>query len=223
MQPGQESVDLNQLADVLYEDLNGYIYSVEYVSGNSNALLIRFRCDNWRYDEQNQYSVRDEYDSSPRYFTIHCSGVVESDIQPSSSGELQFTEQHPLLWDYTEPRGGLYYSATTQASAYEILGRLSDAHSQVLHGWRPVKHYTNGYRRQNKLVLGTDGSGQLAQGPKPLMDIYQQALEGILDTYFVPATTPKEDVKALIFDEGFVICRHAFLIEGQKKQDSQDE
>lgn len=216
-------MDLVQLADALYEDLNGYIYRVEYSHGNGNQLLIHFCCDNWFYDEQHQYSVRHESDRKQRYFTIHCSGVVESDIQPSSSGGLQFTDQHPLLWDYTEPRGGLYYSAATSASAYEILGRLSDAHAQALHDWRPVKHYINGYRRQNKLVLGTDGSGMLAQGAKPLMDVYQQALQDVLETYFIAATTPKGGVKALIFDEGFVICRHAELIETPEKQEWQHE
>ena len=205
-------MDIEQLADALYDDLNGYISSVQYT--NANTLTIHFCCDNWRYDEQHNYSVYcGPHESYLRHFTICCYGVVEHDIQPASSGELTFADQHPLLWDYNAPRGGLYYSTTATASSYELLGRVWSVHTRILNDWRPMSRYINAYRHQDEPTFGNNGNGLLAQGPKPLLDAYQEALSSVLTTRFVPSVEMKSDVKALLFDSGFVICKRVELQE----------
>ncbi|MDC9820814.1 hypothetical protein ABRQ07_13580 [Pectobacterium polonicum] len=205
-------MDIEQLADALYEDLNGYISSVQYT--NTNTLTIHFCCDNWRYDEQNHCSVYCEPpESYLRHFIIYCYGVAEHDIQPASSGELTFTDRHPLLWDYNTQKGGLYYSTATTTSSYELLGRIWAAHQHLLSDWRPMSRYINTYRHQGELIFGNDGNGLLANGPKPLLDAYQHALSSVLKTRFVPSVEMKGGVKALLFDAGFVICKHVELQE----------
>lgn len=201
---------LQQLADALYDDLNGYIHRVE--DTGSDALLIHLICDDWLLNEQQQSIPSDQHDVQ-RQFVIRCQQVMESSVQPGQTGELTLTDQHPLLWDYTEPNGGLYYSGSATASAHEILGRIYDAHTHILRNWRPLQHYANSYRREGKLIFGTDHSGLLAHGPKPLLDAYQQALEGVLRTYFIPSYTPEGKAQALIFDDGFLICRDAELVD----------
>ncbi|ACX86786.1 hypothetical protein F6Q07_18785 [Pectobacterium parmentieri] len=205
-------MDIEQLAEALYEDLNGYISSVQHT--NTNTLTIHFCCDNWRYDEQHNYSVYCEpHESYLRHFMICCYDVVEHDIHPTSSGELTFTDQHPLLWDYNAQKGGLYYSTAATASSYELLGRIWSVHQHLLGDWRPMSNYINTYKHQDEPIFGNDGNGLLANGPKPLLEAYQQALSCVLKTRFVPSVEMKGGVKALLFDSGFVICKRVELQE----------
>ncbi|PWF24046.1 hypothetical protein [Corticimicrobacter populi] len=203
-------MNLQQLADALYDDLNGYIHRVE--DTGTDALLIHLGCDDWVLNEQQQ-SIRSDAHDAQRRFVIRCRQVMESNVRPTQTGELIFTDHHPLLWDYTEPHGGLYYAGETTASAHEILGRIYDAQTRILRSWRPLQHYANSYRREGNLIFGTDRAGLLARGPKPLLDAYQTALDGVLRTYFVPSHTPQGKAMALIFDDCFLICREAEIME----------
>ena len=67
-------MNIEELSDKLYEDLNGRITAVD----DSDELAIDFQCDDWN-----------DCDAT-RYFKIRCHGVSESDVRPSVSGEIEF-------------------------------------------------------------------------------------------------------------------------------------
>lgn len=189
-------MDIEALSEELYEDLNGRIVSVDY----SKGLTIHFLCDDW-----NDSSIT-------RTFEIECFGVQELEIQPAFSGEISFTDQHPLLWNHNEPHGYLYYSSEPE-SRYEILGRVWEAHEQIFGGWRPLSDYANTYHAGQFIEFCKGSNGQLAQGPRPILDIYQSAVSGRLKTNYVPSFVPEGGYKALVFDTCFVICKSVAIAE----------
>ncbi|MGF1727788.1 hypothetical protein [Photobacterium nomapromontoriensis] len=183
-------MDIEKLSKELYEDLNGRITAVDYAA----ELVITFQCDDW-----NDYDVT-------RKFRITCHGVKESEVQPSSSGSLEFTGEHQLLWNHNEPHGYLYYSSKTE-NRHEILGRLWETHEIIFGGWRSLTDYANTYRTGQLIEFCKGANGQLAHGPKPLLEAYEHALVGKIKTNYVFSYQPEGGYKALVFDSCFVICR----------------
>ncbi|RFA26233.1 hypothetical protein CAI21_17280 [Alkalilimnicola ehrlichii] len=189
-------MNIETLSEKVYEDLNGRITSVE----DSEGIVIYFLCDDW-----NGFS-------SSRVFQIQCFDVKESDIQPTFSGGVLFTAQHPLLWNHNETHGYLYYSSEP-ANRYEILGRVWEAHEKVFGGWRPLTDYANTYHAGQFIEFCKGTHGQLAQGPRSVLDAYQSAVAGLLETKFVASFTPEGGYKALVFDTCFVICKSVAVTE----------
>ena len=183
-------MNIEELSKKVYEDLNGRITAVDY----TNELIIYFQCDDWK-----------DYEVSKK-FKITCNTVLESEVQPSPSGEIVFTEEHQLLWKHTEPHGYLYYTSEPE-SRYEILGRIWEAHEKAFGGWRPLTEYANTYNTGQFIEFCSGGNGLLAQGPKPLLELYQQAIDGKVQTNYVPSYKPEGEAKALVFDDCFVICK----------------
>lgn len=183
-------MNIQEIADNLYEDLNGEITDVIH----SDPLTIHFRCDNW-----------DKHDEILS-FVITCEGVIERNLHPSTSGEIAFLENHPLLWNHNEEQGRLFYSSTIKNS-YEVLGKLLIVHEEALGGWRSLTDFVNLHTSENKLKFATGPSGLLASGPLPLLQSYQKATRDNCTTNYVPSFKPTTRYKALIFDDNFVICQ----------------
>ncbi len=186
---------IEELSEKLYEDLNGRITAVDFLED----LVIYFQCDDWN-----------DHDKI-RFFKITCHGVKESNVHPSASGELEFTDSHQLLWNHNEPHGYLYYSSEPE-NRYEILGRIWVAHERLLGGWRSLKEYANTYNKGQLIEFCQGSHGQLAQGPKPLMEVYQDAVGDKVKTNYVPSYNPEGGYKALVFDECFVICKKVSVV-----------
>ena len=108
-------MNIEELSENLYDDLNGRILTVDY----TDDLVIDFQCDDWNDPEVS------------RHFRIICHGVKETEILPCVSGEVEFTSSHQLLWSYNEQQGYLYYTSKPE-SRYELLGRIWEAHEKVL-------------------------------------------------------------------------------------------
>ncbi|WP_444904429.1 hypothetical protein ACJJIU_05650 [Microbulbifer sp. CnH-101-E] len=189
-------MNIEELSEKLYEDLNGRITAVDYTDG----LIINFQCDDWNGHDQS------------RFFKITCYGVKETDAQPSEVGEVEFTDKNPLLWNHNEPHGYLYYSSEPE-SRYEILGRIWEVHEKTFGGWRPLTDFANTYHAGQFIEFCKGSNGQLAQGPKQLMEIYQASVIDKIKTNFVPSYTPEGGYKALVFDSCFVVCKSVAVDE----------
>ena len=189
-------MNIEELSENLYEDLNGRITAVDY----ADDLVIYFQCDDWN-----------DYEKG-REFKITCKNVAESEIKPLSSGEVEFTDTHQLLWNHNEPHGYLYYSSEPK-NRYELLGRIWEAHEKVFGGWRPLTEYANTYNAGQFIEFCKGGSGLLAQGPKSILETYQQAIVGKIETNYVPSYEPEGGCKALVFDDCFVICKSVAVEE----------
>ena len=80
-------------------------------------------------------------------------------------------------------------------------------------GWRPLTNFANTYRLGQFIEFCSGSSGQLAHGPKPLMELYQSAVGNRINTNFVPSYIPEGGCKALVFDTCFVICKSVTVAE----------
>lgn len=189
-------MNIEELSKRLYEDLNGRITAVNYL----NDLVIDFQCDDWKGS------------NATRFFKITCHSVKESDVQPSISGEIEFTKSHQLLWNHNEPQGYLYYSSEPE-NRYELLGRVWEAHEKIFGGWRPLTDFVNTYNAGQFIASCKGSNGQLARGPKPLMALYQSAVSDKIKTNYVPSNEPEGGYKALLFDTCFVICKSVTVVE----------
>lgn len=194
-------MNIAELSENLYEDLNGQITGVDY----SNDLVIHFQCDDW-----NNHEVT-------RYFQITCHDVKESEVQPSSSGELELTDNHPLLWNSNKPHGRLYYSSAPNNS-YEILGRMWEAHEKVFGDWRVLSDFANTYNAGQLIGFCTGSYGLLAEGPMSLLECYQKALSNYIKMNLLPSYTPEGGYKALLFDTCFVICKSVAVLEVSSRE-----
>ena len=183
-------MDIEELSKELYEDLNGRITAVDF----TDNLIIYFQCDDWK-----------DYEKIKK-FKITCNSVSESEIQPSPSGEVSFSSSHQLLWNHNEPHGYLYYTSEPE-NRYDILGRIWEVHEKTFGGWRPLTDYANTYNAGQFIEFCHGSNGLLAQGPKLLIELYQQAIVGRIQTNYVPSYNPDGDAKALVFDNCFVICK----------------
>jgi len=183
-------MNIEELSKELYEDLNGRITAVDH----TDDLIIHFLCNDWN-----------DYETT-RLFRISCHGVKESEVQPSVSGEVKFTEQHQLLWNHNEPHGYLYYSSAPE-NRHEILGRLWESHEMFFGGWRPLTDFANTHNSGQFIEFCKGNNGQLAHGPKSLLELYQDVVGDKLKTNYVPSYNPKGGYKALVFDTCFVICK----------------
>lgn len=187
---------IEELSDNLREDLKGQITQVNF----GHSLEIHFQCDDWRTND-----VR-------RHFVISCHDVVEQEVKVSSSYEIDLLSQHPLLWNHNEPHGYLYYSSEPN-NRYEVLGILYEAHEHVFGGWRPLSDYANTYLGGELIDFCMGNNGLLAYGPKPIIDVYENAVADLLKTNYVPSYKPVGGFKALIFTSGFVICQSVVVTE----------
>lgn len=189
-------MNIEELTKELYDDLNGRITAVDH----SSELIIYFRCNDWRHQQET------------RHFKITCHDVQESNIQPSPSDEIEFTDTHPLLWKHNEPHGYLYYSSAPE-NRYDILGRIWEAHEKAFGGWHPLTDFANIYYSDQTMEFCKGSNGQLASGPKPLLDLYQSAIGNRIRTNQVTSYTPSGGYKALIFDSCFVVCKSVSIHE----------
>ena len=189
-------MNIEELSKELYEGLNGRITGVDF----SDDLEIYFQYDDW-----NDYDVT-------RKFKITCHGVEESEVQPSATGSIEFTDEHQLLWNHNDSWGYLYYTSEPRCR-FEILGRLWEIHEKAFGGWRRLKDYANTYNAGQQIEFCKGSNGQLARGPKTLLDLYQSAVSDQIETNFVSSIQPKRQSKALVFDDCFVICKSVTVDE----------
>ena len=149
---------IDELASLVYEDLNGLITSAR---GTDRGLEVVYECDHWR-----------DHDSRVA-FLLRCSEVVESTVTPRASDDLHWTDGHPVLHDHNSEHGMLYFSSRP-ANPHEVVGRLYQAHETFYGGWREFREYANTCG-DTVAILG-NGSGVLATGPLSLLREYKEQL-----------------------------------------------
>ncbi|MGY0074617.1 hypothetical protein [Vibrio proteolyticus] len=189
-------MQIEELAEILYEDLNGQITSIE----QGEVLKIQFECDDW---------VENDF---IRRFEINCIDVEESEINVSESGNLDFYNVHPLLLKYNEPQGQLYYSSVA-VNKYEVLGRIYEAHESVLNGWRPLSEYLHTSYAGERIAFCEGSYGLLAFGPKSLLNAYAESIKDLITTNYVFSFNPKSSFKVLVLEHGYVICKSVEVVE----------
>lgn len=119
---------------------------------------------------------------------------------------VQELEEHPLLRHYTEPWCALYVSSTC-AHPNELIGLLAECADRWSDGWRSIDRYLNPTVPASKLL--SEGFGELATGPRPLLESLSRLLEdaGCAPSLLRQATSARRRLRVLLLDESYVIAR----------------
>ncbi|HEX4132879.1 MAG TPA: hypothetical protein VHZ24_22790 [Pirellulales bacterium] len=179
-------LSVEQLADAIYEDLNAQIVRV---SIEDNTYRVAFRCDDW------QGAARQ------RQFTLSFQGVREATVTPSFFEVLLAETDHSLLWNHNDEHVSMFFSSKPN-NPMEIVGRLYEAHTQLLNVWRPLSDYlhANTTSMQN-------GYGLLAKGPKKVIDEYARVVGSAMRYTIIRDYVPAGDYRVVLFDNSYIVYR----------------
>jgi len=129
-------------------------------------------------------------------WTLVCEGVIEHRITLGSYDWIAVHDDHPLLYEYVQPRADLYFTKAA-SNPYETAGKLRGAHEQVLGDWRPIHQYTNSGVELARLL--SEPSGQLAGGPRNVIDAYAAALTPLPTTVLSVGNPKRWDAHRGVF------------------------
>jgi hypothetical protein len=181
-----------ELSESVYEDLNGRIVTV---STNDQVYQVIFECDDWR-----------EHDRRRR-FELAFEDVPETTATPSESGSLSVADDHPLLWQHNDESVSMFFSSAP-SDPLALLGRLYEAHTALLAGWREMADYC--YADSHILRAGL---GRLADGPRRVIEEYARVVGDTLRYSIVQGHRPHGSYRVVLFDECYVVCRSVSVIE----------
>jgi hypothetical protein len=106
-------------------------------------------------------------------WNIRCDDVVENSLSLQADNNLFILDaDHPLLLEHTTRQASILFSGAA-FDPIRPVGALTIAHQRVVGGWRPLSRYL---RPDAEWAL-RNPSGQLGDGPVPLLDAYAEALE----------------------------------------------
>lgn len=114
-----------------------------------------------------------ELDDHRRRVFAECERLLEFVLDGVSASSLELTDQHPLLWQYQHDSASAFFSGVP-TNTLAAIGAMVDAHWSAAKDWIRFTKYLN-ITTNLKDLLGS-GTGLLARGPVPLLEIYKQAL-----------------------------------------------
>jgi hypothetical protein len=182
-------MNIEELSEVVYEDLNGRIVSVDY---RDDTLTVTYECDYWK-DPNKRVSFR-----------LVCSDVAESTACPCVSETLRWTVEHSLLLNHNDTHGSLFFSSAPH-NPHEVVGLLYQTHEDLFQGWRPLRDYINHGDKTAQILAA--GTGVLAEGPVSVLELYQKTIAHLLRTNIAISYTPHGGCKAILFDDCFIVCK----------------
>lgn len=187
---------IENLINEVYEDLNAEITVVE----SDDHLTVYFECDDWTHE------------NVIRKFKITCLSAIESTVVKSFVGRIDFSNSDPILWNHNEEHGSLYYTSEFENN-YELLGRLWEAHEKAFGGLRPLSESLNIDNSGQSIAFCKGSYGQLARGPRSILNVYKLAIGNRIKTNLVSSYKPEGGYVALFFDRSFVICKSVTVQE----------
>ena len=185
-------MDIDQFCRTFDDESEGYITAVHSADRD---LVIQIEMDSL-----NLSGVRVRYE-------LHAVDVVEFNVSPRWIGNIEFSDEHPLTWNYSYPWQDLYYT-TAPTSRAEVIGLLYETHERVFMGWRPLTEFLN--PTGVPLLVSP---GLLAHGPEPLILEYVAAVQQLLKVNTVRSHRKPQPAKVLILEDSFAVCSDVNVIE----------
>lgn len=160
----QELIDLLNEKDP--EDIDINITSALF---NEGAPRFSFEITTSMYDQEtdNNSIVRQEW-------TITATGYRTSKIHHTLSSSLEITDEHPILWLYSDMQSELYFSSPCK-DPNALFYDLYETHRFIFENLIPFEDSLNPANYYPTLM--ESDSGLLAQGPRKLMEQYAVILE----------------------------------------------
>ena len=109
----------------------------------------------------------------PRWQVV-CSRVREDCLSLGYAYDLQFSDEHVLLWPHAALKSATsFYGRTENPSG--VVGALYQRHWELAGKWLPFHRFLNPGVRLTELIAG--GFGMLAEGPEPLILAYEEVMQ----------------------------------------------
>jgi hypothetical protein len=147
---------------------------------------------------------------------VACTGVGRYAI--ASAGPLtesvEVAADHPLLWEDTAAWGRLSFHGDV-GNPVRVVIELLGAHRRATHGLIPFERYFT--RNQPPWELLASRYGEIAHGPMPIIELYQQIIERYHVTSAVTPSRPAPERHpsilvmgaTFVIADGFAARRHA--------------
>lgn len=142
-------------------------------SEDGNFCIVSASWQDENEDLEFKLKVNTGLDVDTQHWKIVCRSVCEHKIVLDCDDRLVVSDNHILLWPYTEKVCSLWFSGPHQ-EPFPIIGELWREHNKLTHRWLPFGRFLNG---SDFVSLIADGHGKLAEGPEPLIIAYQQVMQ----------------------------------------------
>ena len=160
-------------------------------------------------------------EEASQLWTISCEGAVAYRFQSEIAYGIEVMTEDPVLWSYQHTEALLYCSGVDANEGDTIVGALYRAYREAIGEAISGADFWRGLNAMNSLPYG---SGLVANGPIPLLNVYLNTLEEMgIKASIVGDSPPKlwdgdrwipvpSEVKLLVCGESHVIAR-AFSAE----------
>jgi hypothetical protein len=182
-------MNIETLCENIYEDLEGYISSIE---STYMGISFTYETEHW-----------DEHDKRVR-FKIECEGVAESALNLNAGGKFQLLNEHPILDEYTGDSGSLFFSSKPE-NPNEIIGLLYSAHLSYFGEWRELSKYLNTNISFGELL--SSGNGSLATAPIKVLEIYKKAVSDYLKVNIIKSHANDCGFQLLLVEDTYIVCK----------------
>jgi hypothetical protein len=140
---------------------------------NGNFCLV---CTTWQNDKEDldlAIEVNTGQDETVQRWNLRCKLERGHNLVLGWHDCLEVTDDHILLWPHTQKVCSLWFSGSGQ-NALTVVGDLWQEHHKLIGNWFSFPHFLNAF---DLVGLVAGGHGKLAEGPEPLIAVYQQVMQ----------------------------------------------
>ncbi|MEX2243843.1 MAG: hypothetical protein WD716_08370 [Fimbriimonadaceae bacterium] len=149
---------------------------IDFIHGLGDDDDVWMRCERVEYGDdvlRLSLTMRLGYrEQDTQSWIIECSEVRTSQA-PFEGDGVVLLDDHPLLWPHNKEVASLSFRGVPR-DLDAVLGALWRAHVGLIGEWIPFTRFMN-YSSLPELLAG--GFGQLASGPRPLIEAYAGVLQ----------------------------------------------
>ena len=139
---------------------------------------------------------------------VTCTGIGRYVISNSWSwGEsLEVADDHPLLWEDSAAWGRLAFHGDV-GNPVRVVIELLGAHRRATRGLIPFERYWVRSLPPWELLAGR--YGEIAHGPLPLIEVYQQVIDrhGVTSAITASRPAPAEHPRVLVIGPSYIIAQ----------------
>jgi hypothetical protein len=114
-----------------------------------------------------------DLESDRRIIHAHCDKLLQYTIESTVGSGFELADRHPVLWEYQYDNASAFFRGVPKNLSAAV-GAMAQAHMAAVDDWFGFTKYLNVDMSLKALL--ESGSGLLAQGPIPLLEVYAHAL-----------------------------------------------